>query len=75
VPIGQITVSVDADVASAYRAASEDDRRKLDLLISLRLRDATRSGESLKEVAREVSRSAQERGLTPEILESILDEQ
>ncbi len=69
-----ITVSVDADVASAYRSASEQDRRKLDLLVNLRLRDATASRESLEDVAREISRRAQERGLTPEILASILDE-
>ena len=36
----RITVSVDADVADAYRAASDGDRRKLDLLINLRLREA-----------------------------------
>ena len=37
----QITVSVDSAVASAYRAASDEERRKLDLLVNLRLRDAT----------------------------------
>ena len=38
----QITVSVDPEVASAYRSASENDRRNMDLLVNLRLRDATR---------------------------------
>ena len=70
----QITVSVDSDVANAYRIASEDDRRKLDLIINLRLRDATRSKSSLKDVMREISQNAQQRGLTPEILKSMLDE-
>ena len=70
----QITVSVDADVANAYRTASEDDRRKLDLLVNLRLRDATRPAASLKDVMREVSQSARQRGLTPEVLQSLLDE-
>jgi hypothetical protein len=69
----QITVSVDSDVANAYRSASQDDRRKLDLLINLRLRDATRSKKSLKDVMFEISQNAQQRGLTPEILRSILD--
>ena len=69
----QITVSVDSDVASIYRAASNEDRRKLDLLINLRLRDATGSRKSLREVMSEVSRNAQRRGLTQEILQSILD--
>ena len=73
--VDQITVSVDPDVASAYRSASEDERRKLDLLVNLRLRDATRSKASLKEIMGEISRNAQQRGLTPEMLQSILDEQ
>ena len=71
----QITVSVDADVANAYRSASEEERRKLDLLVTLRLREATRSHSSLKEISREIGQRAQQRGLTPEILKSILDEQ
>ena len=70
----QITVSVDSEVAAAYRGASEEERRKLDLLVNLRLRDATKSKTSLEEVMREISRSAQQRGLTPEILRSLLDE-
>ena len=69
----QITVSVDPDVANAYRLASDNDRRKLDLLVNLRLRDATRSKASLNEVMLEISHNAQQRGLTPEILKSILD--
>jgi len=69
-----ITVSVDSEVAAAYRAASTVDRRKLDLLINRRLRDATRTGQSLREVMLEVSRNAGERGLTPAILQDILDE-
>lgn len=72
--IEQITVSVDADVAKAYRSASEAERRKLDLLVSLRLREATHSTESLEAIAREVSQKAQQRGLTPDILQCILDE-
>jgi len=70
----QITVFVDPDVANAYRLASDVDRRKLDLLVNLRLRDATRSKMSLNDVMCEISQNAQQRGLTPEILNSILDE-
>lgn len=53
-----ITVAVDADVAQAYRTVSARDRRKLDLLVNLRLREATSSGQSLREVMDEISRSA-----------------
>ena len=71
----EITVRVDAEAADAYRAASEQDRRKLEVLISLRLREATRGGGSLKELMREISRKAQKRGLTGEALDSILHDQ
>ena len=71
----QIIVSVDSDVANLYRSASNNERRKLDLLVNLRLRDATESGKSLRNAMLEISRNAQRRGLTPDILQSILDEE
>ena len=71
---GHITVSVDPDVADVYRSASDDDRRKLDLLINLRLREATESKSSLRTILLEISHDARRRGLTPEILQSILGE-
>ena len=67
-----ITVSVDSAVATRYRSASNPERRKLDLLVNLCLRDATASGKSLKDTMLEISGKAQRRGLTPEILQSIL---
>ena len=70
----RITVAVDADVADAYRAVSASDRRKLDLLINLRLREATQSDQTLRNIMRDISRNAQQRGLTPEILQSLLTE-
>ena len=69
----QITVSVDSDVATIYRSASDEERRKLDLLISLRLRDITESRTSLRDIMLEISCNAQSRGLTREVLQSILD--
>jgi hypothetical protein len=69
-----ITIQVDPAAALAYRSVSDDERRKLDLLLSLRLREVTRPGASLEDVMSEISRNAQERGLTPEILQAILDE-
>ena len=70
----QITIRVDPDVADAYLGATEEERRKLDLLLSLRLQDVMCRGESLDDVIRDVSEKAQARGLTPEILESILND-
>ncbi len=73
-PTEEITIRVDQESARAYRAASEQDRLKLDLLLSLRLQDALHPFGTLPDLIRELSRKAQERGLTPEILEAILDE-
>lgn len=73
--VEEITIRVDPDAAAAYRAASEEQRRKLDLLLSLRLREVIQPGRSLTEVMRDIGRKARERGLTPEILQAILDEQ
>ena len=70
----KITISVDADAANAYYSASEEHRRKLDLILNLRLRDVTNSPKSLKKIMDKISRNAQKRGLTPELLENILDD-
>ena len=69
-----ITIHVDPAAARAFKAASDEERRKLEALLSLRLMEVARSKGSLAEVMDEISRKAQERGLTPEILQAILDE-
>ena len=68
----EITIRVDPEAARAYRSASEQKRRKLDLLLSLRLHDALNPSGSLQDLLHELSRKAQDRGLTPEVLESVL---
>lgn len=73
-PTKMITIRVDAEAARAYETATQEQQRKLDALLSLKLTEATRTRRSLEEVMDEMSREAQERGLTPEILESILRE-
>jgi len=70
----EITILVDADTARAYRAASDKQKQKLDLLLTLRLREALQAGGSLERLMRDISQKARERGLTPDILESILHE-
>jgi hypothetical protein len=68
-----ISLEVDADSARAFSAASAENRRKLQLLLSLRLRELTaRPSRPLKEVMDDVGRHAEARGLTPEILDSLL---
>jgi hypothetical protein len=70
----QITIQVDAEAARAFKAASAEDRRKLEALLSIRLSEVTRTQESLKAIMSEVSQKAEHRGLTPEILKAMLNE-
>ena len=60
-----IAIRVNAEVARIFEAASEEERRKLEALLSLRLSDATRRKRPLEEVMSEISQNAQARGLTP----------
>jgi hypothetical protein len=73
--IEEITIRVNSKAAQAYRAASDEVRRKLDLLLSVHLDEALRPGRSLEATMRAISRKARERGLTPDVLESILYEE
>jgi hypothetical protein len=71
----RIPVEVDAETAKKYEAASPADQAKLRLLMSLRLKELTdRQLRPLTEVLDEIGRKAAERGMTPEILEQILNE-
>jgi len=69
-----ISIQVSSEAAKAYRKASEPERKKMELLLSLRLLEVSRARKPLQDVMREISRSAQERGLTPEILDDLLKE-
>jgi len=70
----QITFQIDEEAALAFKTLSLNDRRKLETLISIRLIEADKSKKSLKKVMSEISRKAQKRGLTSNILESILND-
>jgi hypothetical protein len=72
--VEEITIRVDPEAAQAYRETSDEERRKLDLLLSLRIHEATEAPGSLKNLMRDIGREARERGLTPEILDAILNE-
>jgi hypothetical protein len=68
-----ITIEVDAQTAQAYRAAREEEQMKIRALLRLRARElAVEKRRSLDEVMDQASRYAQAKGLTPEILESLL---
>lgn len=68
-----ITLPLDAETARAYHTASPEDRKKIQLLLRLRLRELTElPTSSLVEIMDDVGAKAQARGLTPEILEDLL---
>lgn len=69
-----ITIRVDARAAQAFNTAPDDKRRKLEALLSLRLLEAVQTTEPLEQLMRRISANAQKRGLTPEILQDILND-
>ena len=71
-----ITLEVDSEAARAFRSVSAEGREKLQVLLGIWLKEFARADAlSLKETMDEISRKAQGRGLTPEILESVLEEE
>ncbi len=68
-----INIPLDADTARIYSSASPEDQKKLRLLLSLWLREYVVDPTPLSQVMDEVSDRAQARGLSPEILDSLLN--
>lgn len=71
-----ITIQVDEAAARAFEAAPAEDQRKMELLLSLRLRDITADvRRDLKAVMDEIGAQAEALGLTPDSLESLLHDE
>lgn len=70
-----IEIQVEPEAAQAYAAASPEDRRKLDLLLSIRIRELAGRGSDLERVMAEISERAKERGLTEEKLAGLLEDE
>ena len=69
-----ITLELNAEAVKAYNTASEEEQEKIRLLLSLWLEEFSASPTlSLRALMDDISDKAQARGLTPAILESILD--
>jgi hypothetical protein len=68
-----ITIPLDPETARAYDSATPEEKRKMQALLSLWLRELA-AGEqtSVQQVLEEVGRKARDRGLTPEMLDSLL---
>lgn len=68
-----IILEVESDAARFYNDAPQTDKQKLQALFGGWLKQyAEADVESLKRTMDEISRNAQSRGLTPEILDSLL---
>ena len=68
-----VNFPIDSETAKIYQRASLTDKKKMQLLLSLWLREFEKPSITLDKLMDNVSRKAKERGLTPEILESILN--
>jgi hypothetical protein len=68
-----LNIQLDDKVKQAYQATSEERRASLQKLIARMLQEFAESRpESLLTIMDEMSREAQAKGLTPEILDAIL---
>jgi len=74
----EIKIHVDEELARVYQSSDEEQKRKLEALLSSRLREVIRrrnAESSLEQIINEMSHNAQKRGLTPEKLDDILNDQ
>jgi hypothetical protein len=70
-----ITIPLESDLAQAYKTASAEEQEKIQILLRLFLREvAELSNQVLTTLMDTISDQAETRGLTPEILESLLDD-
>lgn len=71
-----ITIQVDPQVAQSYNAGSAEDRQKMQLLLNIWLKELTQAPSmSLSQLMDDISDRALARGLTPEELDAILNEE
>jgi hypothetical protein len=71
-PTREISIRVSNRAAEIYEQASEERRRKLDALLSMRLTEASRSGRSLEAIMSDIASEAKASGLTQERLDELL---
>ena len=69
-----ISIEVDSEAARVFNSASAEEREKLQVLFGIWLKEFARAdATSLRGTMDEISRKAQSRGLTPEVLEAALE--
>ena len=71
-----ISIPVDDSTALAYSQASLEQQQKIQLLLSLRVRELfSPSDVSLQQIMDDIGAKAEARGLTPQILETLLSDE
>lgn len=75
-PKHSLTLQLDSEAVAVFEMISDTDKEKLEILVSSLFKEYHKSSiETLKQTMDEISKKAQKRGLTPEILEKILSEE
>ncbi|EAZ91703.1 hypothetical protein [Crocosphaera chwakensis] len=70
-----ITLEVPSEIAEAYQTASPEEKKQIQYIVTLLLKRKDENDlEFLRKIMDEISDRAISRGLTPEILESIINE-
>ena len=69
-----ITIQVDPEIAKAYREAEPEKQQKIQIFLNIMLQKAV-SQKLLLDIMEEASQQAIANGITPEILESILNDE
>jgi len=68
-----ITIPVDADIAKYYQESEPEKQQKIVMFINVMLKQSMNE-KPLLEIMEEASKQAVANGMTPEILESILND-
>jgi hypothetical protein len=71
----EIKIRVDTEIAKAFNSTSAQGRQKLELLLNLKLKESLNNSDSLLKIMDEISQEAINKGLTPEILQSLLEDE
>ncbi|MEN9517413.1 MAG: hypothetical protein RLZZ381_1 [Cyanobacteriota bacterium] len=71
----EIKIRVDLETAKAFNSIPTSERQKLELLLNLKLKESLSNSDSLLKIMDEISQEAINKGLTPEILQSLLEDE
>ena len=69
----EIKIHVDIELAELFNSVSNQERQKLEVLLNLKLKESLKQNYSLLSIMDEISQEAIDKGLTSEILQSLLE--